>query len=193
MCSSIWQAANSSLCPGCVCASASCLISLQRALNGVPAQILRAVWQQLEGSLVSSSDRDIATSCICQYSPASGGFISFSVWKWTLCGGIAVRISIQHGSLHEKRLWFPPWKKKKKNMGKSTACCFATVPLWGNWSPKMHLSHAERREEKDANEFSYLNFYLQFIPASSDSCSDSAEWDEAADWAGVVAMKCSHP
>lgn len=73
-------------------------------------------------------------------------------------------------------------------MGKSTACCFATVPLWGNWSPKMHLSHAERREEKDANEFSYLNFYLQFIPASSDSCSDSAEWDEAADCAGVVAM-----
>lgn len=51
----------------------------------------------------------------------------------------------------------------------------------------MHLSHAEREEEKDANEFSYLNFYLQFIPASSDSCSDSAEWDEAADWAGVVA------
>lgn len=76
-----------------------------------PAQILRAVWQQLEGSLVSSSDRDIATSCICQCSPAPGGFISTAVWKWTLCGGIAVRISIQHGSLHEKRLWFPPWKK----------------------------------------------------------------------------------
>lgn len=86
-----------------------------------------------------------------------------------------MRISIQHERLHEKRLVSMNLFKKKKACLKALLAALPLSLVWVIDLGKMHLSFAGRAGKKDANEFSHLNFYLQFIPASPDSCTDSAE------------------